>query len=73
MAEEKILIPTYKRSGECARCGAAIYAPVLKQSGGWPLMSACLCERGPKIAYLERAENRKSKSEAKPEEQAQAA
>lgn len=48
MAEQKVLLPAYKRTGACARCGAAVYAPELK--GGWPLMSACDCAHGPDIA-----------------------
>lgn len=73
MSEEKILIPAYKRSDSCARCGADVYSPDLKQHGGWPLMSACVCEHGPKIARRERAENLKRAAEVKLEEQAQAA
>jgi hypothetical protein len=73
MAEEKILIPAYKRSGSCARCRADIYSPDLKQHGGWPLMSACVCEHGPKIARGKKAENLLRETEVKLEEQAQAA
>lgn len=73
MAEEKILIPTYKRSGECSVCGAPVYAPDVRQGSGWPLMSVCTCKRGPKIARANRAENQKLDSETRPESQAQAA
>lgn len=72
MAEEKILIPTYKRSGKCGRCGADIYAAEVKQKG-WPLMSACACEHGPKIASLKRAVEQNRRSEPETESQAQAA
>jgi hypothetical protein len=74
MAEEKILIPPYKRAGACERCGADIYAPDLKQSvGGWPLMSACVCPHGPKIAGRAQVAEQKRAAGAKLEEQAQAA
>jgi hypothetical protein len=73
MAEEKILIPAYKRTGSCECCGADIYAPALEQSGGWPLMSACICKQGPQVAGRKRAKDLRQGREAKPEEQAQAA
>jgi hypothetical protein len=74
MTEEKILIPAYKRRGNCARCGADIYAPDLKVGGGWPLMSACACAQGPQVAAVKgRAEDSGQSGEAKPEEKARAA
>ena len=73
MAEEKILLPSYKRAGACGRCGAEVYAPDLKQNGGWPLMSACACEQGPKIAGLKKLESRSQIEDDKIEERAQAA
>lgn len=73
MAEEKILIPAYKRAGSCASCSADVYAPALKQSGGWPSMSACTCEKGPQMARQEKVKDSRQSREAKPEEQAQAA
>lgn len=57
--EEKLLIPAYKRTDRCERCGADVYAPELKE-GGWPLMSACVCEQGPQIAGRERKGTRQS-------------
>lgn len=73
MAKEKILVPAYKRSGSCARCGADVYSPGFKESNGWPLMSACVCEHGPKVARREKTENPERETEVKLEEQAQAA
>ena len=73
MADEKILIPSYKRAGACERCGADIYAPDLKQSGGWPLMSACACKHGPKAAGLKRHRTRNQIEDEKLEQRAQAA
>jgi hypothetical protein len=72
MAEEKILIPPYKRTGACERCGADVYSPDVKQSGsGWPLMSACICKHGPKTAN--RAVERRQAAAALQEKRAQAA
>jgi hypothetical protein len=73
MAEEKILIPAYKRTGCCESCGADVYSPDLKQSGGWPLMSACVCEHGPRTAREEKTKDLRQGREARLEEQAQAA
>ncbi|MBD0370093.1 MAG: hypothetical protein ICV60_04610 [Pyrinomonadaceae bacterium] len=73
MAEEKILIPAYKRTASCARCGADIYSPDLNQKGGWPLMSACACEHGPQMAGRKPTQDSRRSREAKPEERAQAA
>lgn len=74
MAEEKILIPSYKRTDSCARCGADIYSPDLKQKSGWPLMSACVCQRGPKIMRAEMLDKlERETAELRLEEQAQAA
>jgi hypothetical protein len=73
MAEEKILIPTYKRIASCASCGADVYSPQLQSRGGWPLMSACACEQGPRVTVSETAEDLRPGREAKPEEHAQAA
>jgi hypothetical protein len=73
MAEEKILVPSYKRAGSCKSCGADVYAPDLKQSGGWPLMSACACKHGPRIAGLKRLQARNRVEDEKPEQRAQAA
>jgi hypothetical protein len=73
MTEEKVLIPAYKRSGSCARCGADVYSPDLKQNGGWPLMSACVCEHGPQMAHEAKTKDLRESREARPEEQAQAA
>jgi hypothetical protein len=73
MAEEKVLIPAYKRTGSCARCGADVYSPDLKQSGGWPSMSACVCEHGPQMTCEEKTKDLKQNRDAKREEQAQAA
>ncbi|HEX8745903.1 MAG TPA: hypothetical protein VF717_01815 [Pyrinomonadaceae bacterium] len=73
MAEEKILLPVYKRTASCARCGADVYSPVLQSRGGWPLMSACACEQGPQVTLDKTAEDLRPGREAKPEERAQAA
>jgi hypothetical protein len=73
MAEEKILIPVYKRIASCERCGSDVYAPELQSRGGWPLMSACACEQGPQITFGKTAEDLRRGREAKPEERAQAA
>lgn len=73
MAEEKILIPAYKRTDACARCGADVYSPELESRGGWPLMSACTCIEGPQIKSRERAEGLRQSRKVKPEERAQAA
>ncbi|HEX8174828.1 MAG TPA: hypothetical protein VF543_06900 [Pyrinomonadaceae bacterium] len=73
MAEEKILIPVYKRIASCARCGADVYSPELQSRGGWPLMSACACEQGPQLKVSETAEDSRRVREAKPEERARAA
>ena len=76
MAEEKILIPAYKRSGTCTGCGADLYSPDIKQSGGggWPSMSACACEQGPQVARTLRAKDSAvHNTQPKPEEHAQAA
>ena len=72
MAEEKILIPAYKRTASCARCGADVYSPALNEKGGWPLMSACSCEQGPQMASLKKKDLRRGR-EVKPEGQARAA
>lgn len=73
MAEEKILIPAYKRAGNCEQCGADIYAPDLKQNGDWPSMSACVCEHGPKVAGKVKSEKAKRAANPKLEEHARAA
>ena len=73
MAEEKILIPAYKRAASCERCGAAVYSPDLQRRGGWPLMSACTCDDGPQISAREKLEALRRSREAQPEEHAQAA
>jgi hypothetical protein len=73
MAEEKILIPAYKRTGSCALCGADVYAPDLKEIGGWPRMSACACAQGPQTAAGKKAYDLRQGGEAKPEERARAA
>ena len=73
MAEEKILIPAYKRTGSCAECGADIYSPDLERSGGWPLMSACVCEHGPQMVRRDETKYLRQSREARLEEQAQAA
>ena len=73
MAEENILIPAYKRSGSCARCGADVYAPNLKEGGGWPLMSACVCAKGPQLTIKKSAKDSGQDVAAKHEERAQAA
>jgi hypothetical protein len=73
MAEEKIIIPAYKRTGSCMGCGADVYSPALIESGGWPLMSACACEHGPQITGREKAEDLRQSTDAKLEKQAQAA
>jgi hypothetical protein len=73
MAEEKILIPAYKRTASCVRCGADVYAPALQEQGGWPLMSACACEHGPQFAGREKKKDLRRGREVKPEGQAQAA
>lgn len=73
MGEEKILIPAYKRTGSCARCGADVYAPDLKEGKGWPLMSACACAEGPQLTIKKRAKDSGQGVSAKPEERAQAA
>jgi hypothetical protein len=73
MAEEKILIPAYKRTDSCVRCGADVYSPDLNSRGGWPLMSACNCDDGPQLAVREKAEATRRSGEAKPVKQAQAA
>jgi hypothetical protein len=74
MAEAKILIPAYKRTDSCPGCGAAIYSPDLKDSGGWPLMSACVCAQRPKVARAaEQATDAELNRKEKLEETAQAA
>ncbi|HEY0321262.1 MAG TPA: hypothetical protein VGC66_09930 [Pyrinomonadaceae bacterium] len=73
MAEEKILIPAYKRAGSCTRCSADVYAPNLKESGGWPSMSACTCEHGPQMPREAKMKDLRQSREAKLEEHAQAA
>jgi hypothetical protein len=73
MAEAKILIPSYRRTGSCARCGEAVYSPALEHKGGWPLMSACGCEHGPQLAHQEKNENSGRQGEAAAAEQAKAA
>ena len=74
MAEEKILIPAYKRIASCARCGADVYSPELQSRGGWPLMSACACDEGPQITVRETAAaDLREGREARAEERAQAA
>ncbi|HKS30433.1 MAG TPA: hypothetical protein VJS44_21585 [Pyrinomonadaceae bacterium] len=73
MAEEKILIPAYKRAASCERCGADVYAPEVENRGDWPLMSACACAEGPQLRARGGAEDLRRGREQKPVERAQAA
>ena len=73
MTEVKILIPAYKRAGNCEGCGADIYAPALNQSSDWPSMSACVCEHGPKVSGEVKSKNMKRAAGSNIEDRARAA